>query len=147
MIFKDPAPGQEPKPEALSPEEREKLTRENYYFSQKAAREEFGKLGLNPQEAIGWFDDKYGGYGDVPVLLRDQNGQPVGEKAFADISDVEKRDHSYGMLKLINDSHNLDFIEHFLNEPELLALADKKLNNLPRLVRLYRENKAKLSGE
>jgi len=129
---------------ALSAEEKEKLDRENYYFSQKAAREEFEKLSLNREEAKEWFNAKYGAYGDVAITLRDQNGQPIGEKKFSEISDSEKQSHSYGLLNLIWENYNLEFIKHFYNEPELLKVADKQLNNLPRLVNLYRENQEKL---
>jgi len=129
---------------ALSAEEREKLNHENYYFSQKAAREEFEKLSLSREEAKAWFDAKYGDYGDVAITLRDSKGQPIGEKKFSEISDQEKQDHSYGLLNLIWENYNLEFIKHFYNEPELLKVADKQLNNLPRLVDLYRENQEKL---
>jgi len=129
---------------SLSAEEREKLRHENYYFSQKAAREEFEKLSLSREEAKEWFNAKYGDYGDVAIALRDSKGQPIGEKKFSEISDLEKQDHSYGLLNLIWENYNLEFIKHFYNEPELLKVADKQLNNLPRLVNLYRENQEKL---
>ena len=145
MPFKeDGFPVNDPAAEILSSEEREKLAKENNYFSQDAAWEEFEKLSLNPDEAVAWFDAKYGDYGDTPVRLRDRDGNLLEEKQLDEISLEEKREHSWGRLKMISDSYNLNFIKHFFNEPELLEIADSKLNNLKRLVELYKINSKKL---
>lgn len=130
--------------QSLSTEEREKLNHENWYFSQKAAREEFGKFDLRINEAIDWFNDKYREYDEVPVALRDRRGNPIAEKKFSEITDQEKQDHSYGLLYLFDNYKGLEFIENFFNEPELLKMADKKLSELPKLVKLYRANQEKL---
>ncbi len=138
---------------SLSEAEKEVLRKENYYFSQKAAWEEFQKIGMDPKEAEEWFNAKYAKYkGEdgaegTPILLRDSSGRPLGEFKFEEISSQEKAAHSFGMLKLIRDNYNLEFIKHFFNEPELLAFADKELSTLPRLVKLYKENLDKLGGE
>lgn len=143
-------PAQNLEERLLSDEEKEKLEQENHYFSQKAAWKEFEKLSLDSKQAEEWFNAKFEKYqgenGDDGslILLRNSSGQPIGEFKFSEISPAEKAAHSWGTLKLIQDNYNLEFIKHFLNEPELLSIADKQLNNLPRLVKLYRENQEKL---
>lgn len=145
MPFKEgDFPINEPVADILSSAEREKLSQENYYFSQDAAWEEFKKLSLNPEEAVAWFDEKYQEYGDTPIRLRDRNGNLLEERQLEEISPEEKQEHSWGRLKMINDDYNLNFIKHFFNEPELLKIADKKLSNLKRLVELYKINSKKL---
>lgn len=145
MPIKEPIiPVGDQAPISLSADDKAKLEKENYYFSQTAAREAFEKLDINPSEARAWFDAKYGQYGDVAIALRDNQGNPIGEKKFSEISANEKQEHSYGLLNLINKNYNLEFIKHFFNEPELLMIADKKLSYLPKLVNLYRENQEKL---
>jgi|GEM_PF-2275514 len=145
--------GGTPEKQVLSEAEKEVLRQENYYFSQKAAWEEFQKLGMVPKEAEEWFDAKFAKYkgedgsGGTPILLRDSSGKPIGEFKFEDLDRFQKAAHSYGTLKLIGDNYNLEFIKHFINEPELLAIADKRLSTLPRLVKLYKENQAKLASK
>ena len=131
----------------LSAEEREKIEEENYNFSQKLAREEFQKIGLNKEEATEWFDKKYGDYLEEIISLRDQAGQFIGEKKFGDIDESEKMKHSLGLLKLIENNYNLKFIEHFFNESELLDLLDrhqKPGHYIKKLVDLYQVNQKKL---
>jgi len=124
--------------------ENEKLSQENYRLSQEMAREEFEKLDLNTNEALEWFDKKYGNYGETAIALRDHKGELIGEKKFLDISEREKQDHSYGLLTLIEKNFNLSFVEHFFNEPELLEIAEKKGNYLRRTVQVYRDNLEKM---
>jgi len=124
--------------------ENERLSQENYRLSQEMAREEFEKLDLNTNEALEWFDKKYGNYGETVITLRDHRGEPIGEKKFTEVSDKEKQDHSYGLLTLIEKNFNLSFIEHFFNEPELLDMAEKKGNNLKRTMQVYRDNLEKM---
>ena len=137
----------------LSEAEKNIIRDENHHFSQKAAWEEFQKLGMIPKEAEEWFDTKYAKYkgedgsDGTPILLRDSSGNPLGSFKFEDISSQEKAAHSFGTLKLIGDNYNLEFIKHFNNEPELLEIADKKLSTLPQLLKLYQENEAKLAGK
>jgi len=128
----------------LPASENDKLSQENYRLSQEIAREEFEKLDLNTDEAIEWFDKKYGGYGEATIALRNHRGQPIGEKKFTEVSDKEKQDHSYGLLNLIEKNFNLSFIEHFFNEPELLDMSEKKGSYLKRTVQVYRDNLEKM---
>lgn len=131
----------------LTAEEREKLETENYNFSQKLAREEFQKIGLNKEAALEWFDKKYGNFQKENISLRDQAGQLIGEKKFSEIDETEKIKHSLGLLKLIENNYNSKFIEHFFNEPELLDLLDRQQapgHYLKKLVDLYQANQKKL---
>ena len=137
MVFKE---GQAP----IS--EKEKLSQENYRLSQEMAKEEFDKLSFSQEELISWFNDKYEGYDEALVGLRDRAGQLLVEKKLSEISDDEKLAHSLGYLKLIGDNYNLNFIKHFFNEPELLDIAAKKGSYLKRTVQVYRDNLEKMKN-
>lgn len=131
----------------LSAAEREKIEAENYNFSQKLAREEFKKIGLNKERAQEWFDKKYRNYGGEEISLYNEAGELVGKKNFKEIDEVEKLQHSLGLLKLIDNNFNLKFIEHFFNEPELLDLLDRYQEPgcyLKKLVDLYQANQKRL---
>ncbi|MFA5023628.1 MAG: hypothetical protein WC523_01545 [Patescibacteria group bacterium] len=129
----------------LATEDQEKIQTENYNLSQKLAWEEFQKFSLSPEEAIAWFDAKYEAYGDTPIRLRDRDGNLLEEKHLEEISPEEKSNHSWGKLKLIQTNYNLHFIEHFLNEPELLNIAEKQGNTLKRTVQVYQDNLKKMN--
>ncbi len=136
----------------LSKEEKKIIADENHHFSEKAAWAEFNNIGIDSKEAVQWFDAKYSNYqgendsDGTLITLRDSSGRPIGEFPFKNIAPSEKIAHSSGTLNLIKNNYSGtgDFIENFNHEPELLNIIDKKLSTLPRLVKLYNENKRKL---
>lgn len=136
-----------PRDSQLSASEREKLETENYNFSQKLAREEFKKIGLDKEKAIEWFDKKYSNHGGTEISLYNEAGELVAKKKFSEIDETEKLKHSLGLLKLIDNNFNLKFIEHFFNEAELLDLLDRRQEPgcyLKKLVSLYQANQKRL---
>jgi hypothetical protein len=111
------------------------------------AYEQMAKLSFNREELAEWFDNKFGGYGEMAITLRDAKGQPIGEKKYGEISADEKAAHGLGTLELIKDNDGPNFIEHFFNEPELLKIAERQGIYLSDTVKKYRDNQALMAGE
>ncbi len=113
----------------------EQLDSENTTLA-KLAREEWANFGLNEQEMLELFNQRYKHHSpDTVITMRNSNMEMTGEKLKKDIDDGEKFAQSDNRLKAISDNFSIRNLDQ-----EILDMADKKGSPLKKFAVEHRGN-------